>query len=498
MSALGKTLRVGLIAGAAGFAGIWAGDRGLAPADLPALMRASVMRLLGGDSEAMASTSIETASMTAPSGAVIYYRHPDEAAYAAAPTKTPDGRDYLAVLASQDISFDPAAKTAAPVPDAATGERRILYYRNPMGLPDTSPMPKKDSMGMDYLPVYEGEETDGSTVTVSAGKIQRSGVKTTLATLSHISQPIVVPGVVEHDERKVSVIALRTEAFVENVADVTTGAPIKVGQPLVTIYAKEFASAGAQYAADFGNGGKARATGSLQRLLNLGVPAEMITAIETTGKAPISVTLTAPQDGVVLERMAVEGMMAEAGAPLFRIADTSTVWIIADVPEYQLASVQRGAAATVRFRSLPGRVFSGKVDEIYPEVQSETRTAKIRVELPNPDGAMIAHMYADVEISGGSGLPVVAVPDSAVIDSGDRQVVIVDLGEGRFEPREVELGQRGAGQVEIRQGVAEGETVVVSANFLIDAESNLKAALSSLAPVEPSPTDAAQTVAVQP
>lgn len=335
---------------------------------------------------------------------------------------------------------------------------------------------------MDYIAVYDGEEADGSTITVSAGKIQRSGVKTTLATLSAISQPVMVPGVVEHDERKISVISLRTEAFVEKVADVTTGAPIKAGQPLVTLFAKEFATAGAQYAADLSNGGKAKASGSLQRLLNLGVPAAMIAEIETTGKPPLSVTLMAPQGGVVLERMAVDGMMAEAGETLFRIADTSTVWIIADVPEYELASVQRGASAIVRFRSLPGREFSGKVDQIYPEIQAETRTAKIRIELPNPDGVMIAQMYADVEIAAGASTPVVTVPDSAVIDSGDRQVVIVDLGEGRFEPRDVQLGQRGAGMVEIRQGVAEGETVVVSANFLIDAESNLKAALSALTP----------------
>ena len=492
MSTLGKTLMVGLIAGAAGFAGIWAGDQGLAPADIPELLRTSAARLLGGDAQAMATDRSTAVIISVPTGAVIYYRHPDEAAFASIPMKTADGRDYLAVLASEDVSFDDvpggaeiALGAAMPAPTAS--EKRILYYRNPMGLPDISPTPKKDSMGMDYLPVYDGDEADGSTVTVSAGKIQRSGVKTTQAILSSISQPIMVPGVVEHDERKVSVISLRTEAFVEKVADVTTGAPIKAGQPLVTLYAKEFASAGAQYAADIGNEGKARAAGSLQRLLNLGVPAEMIAEIEKTGRPPISVTLRAPQSGVVLERMAVDGMMAEAGETLFRIADTSTVWIIADVPEYELASVQRGAAAIVRFRSLPGREFTGKVDEIYPEIQAETRTAKIRIELPNPDGAMIAHMYADVEIRGGDNAPVVTVPDSAVIDSGDRQVVIVDLGEGRFEPRDVQLGQRGAGMVEIRQGVAAAETVVVSANFLIDAESNLKAALSALTPAEAQP-----------
>ena len=487
MSVLGKTLMVGLIAGSAGFAGIWAGDQGLAPADISAWVHGSAARLFGTDAEAMASASVEKSSMAAPEWAVIYYRHPDEAAYSSRLMKTADGRDYLAVLASQDVSFDLLGKPTEMAEAVVPTEKRILYYRNPMGLPDTSPTPKKDSMGMDYLPVYDGEETDGSTVTVSVGKIQRTGVKTTLATLSSISQPIFVPGVVEHDERKVSVISVRAEAFVEKVFDVTTGGAIKAGEPLLTVYSKDFLAAGALYAADLGIAGKEKAKGSRLRLQNLGAPAEFIAEIEKSGAVPSSATLASPRSGVVLERMAIDGMMAAAGETLFRIADTSSVWIIADVPEYELASVQRGAAATVRFRSLPGRVFSGNVDEIYPEIQAETRTAKIRIELPNLDGAMIAHMYADVEIAAGEGAPVVTVPDSAVIDSGDRQVVIVDLGEGRFAPRDVQLGQRGAGRVEIRQGIAEGETVVVSANFLIDAESNLKAALSALTPVEAKP-----------
>lgn len=496
MSVLGKTLMVGLIAGSAGFAGIWAGDQGVAPADIPGLVKTFAAGILGGDAEAEATASSETLKVAVPKGAVIYYRHPDDAAYSLAQKTTADGRAYLPVLASEDVSFDDAPKAAdTTVADAdvaiaapvTANEKRILYYRNPMGLPDTSPTPKKDSMGMDYLPVYDGEETDGSTVTVSVGKIQRTGVKTTLATLSSISQPILVPGVVEHDERKISLISVRTDAFVEKVFNVTTGGPIKIGEPLVTVYSKDFLAAGALYAADLGFAGKEKAIGSRLRLENLGAPAEFIAEIEKSGAVPSSATLASPLSGVVLERMAIDGMMAAAGETLFRIADTSTVWIIADVPEYELASVQRGAAATVRFRSLPRRVFSGNVDEIYPEIQAETRTAKIRIELPNLDGAMIAHMYADVEIAAGEGAPVVTVPDSAVIDSGDRQVVIVDLGEGRFEPRDVQIGMRGAGMVEISRGVAEGEKVVVSANFLIDAESNLKAALSALTPVEAKP-----------
>jgi len=195
----------------------------------------------------------------------------------------------------------------------------------------------------------------------------------------------------------------------------------------------------------------------------------------------------APRSGVVLERMAVDGMMAEAGETLFRIADVSTVWVMADVPEYELASVRLGDKATVRIRSIPGKMFEGKIDLIYPEIQGQTRTARLRIELPNPDGLLLANMYAEVEIATGTAAPVITVPDSAVLDTGDRQIVIVDKGEGSFEPRPVKIGARGEGMTEIMEGIAEGDRVVVSANFLIDAESNLKAALSALTPAETQP-----------
>jgi Cu(I)/Ag(I) efflux system membrane fusion protein len=423
------------------------------------------------------------------SGTVIYYRHPDgDPLYSATPKKAADGRDFVAVRVSEDVSFEQPSASAADAADAGTGQRKVLYYRNPMGLPDTSPLPKKDSMGMDYIPVYEGEADDGSTVTVSAGKLQRTGVKTILAKKTAIVRPVKVPGTVTLDERRVSVVSIRTEAFLEDVADITTGQMIEQGQPLVRFYAKEITVAGALYATDLKSGaGKAAAGGSLQRLKNLGVPAEAIAEIEKTRKVPISVTLMAPRRGVVLERMAIDGMMAEAGETLFRIADVSTVWVMVDVPEYELVSVRVGDKATIRIRSLPGKVFEGKVDLIYPEIQSQTRTARMRIELPNPDGLLLANMYAEVEIATGSGEPVVTVPDSAVIDTGDRQVVILDKGEGRFEPLDVKIGARGEDMVEIMDGVAEGDRVVASANFLIDAESNLKAALSALTPAEPRP-----------
>ncbi|RWB53833.1 MAG: efflux RND transporter periplasmic adaptor subunit, partial [Mesorhizobium sp.] len=417
-------------------------------------------------------------------------RHPDgDPAYSSTPKRTEDGRDFVAVLASEDVSFEvrPEIKAAGGEATGPSG-RKILYYRNPMGLPDTSPVPKKDSMGMDYIPVLEGEADDGSTVEVSAGRLQRTGVKTVRATKSAVVRPVRVPGTVTLDERRVTVVSTRTEAFIEEVADITTGEAIEKGRPLVRFYAREIAQAGALYAADLkGGSDRNAAAGSLQRLENLGVPAEAIAEIEKTRKVPISVTLMAPRNGIVLERMAVDGMMAEAGQTLFRIADVSTLWVVADVPEYELSSVRIGDKATVRIRSLPGKVFEGKVGLIYPEIQGQTRTARIRIELPNPEGLLLANMYAEVGIATGGTDPVVTVPDSAVIDTGDRQVVIVDKGEDSFEPRDVKIGTRGDGMVEIMEGLAEGEKVVVSANFLIDAESNLKAALSALTPAEAQP-----------
>jgi len=476
-----------VVAVGTGGGGYLAGQRDLSvPTAVVRDIKALAMRALGTEPEPMPSASNQ-------SGAVIYYRHPDgDPIYSATPKKTNDDRDFVSVLASEDVSFsapinDAANEPAEPMAVEGSGERKILYYRNPMGLPDTSPTPKKDSMGMDYIPVYDGDAEDGSTVKVSAGKMQRTGVKTALATKGAIVRTVRVPGTITLDERRVSVVSIRTEAFLEKVADITTGEAIEKGRPLVSFYSREIAAAGALYAADLKGGGRGAAAGSLQRLENLGVPAEAIAEIEKTKKVPISVTLMAPRNGVVLERMAVDGMMAEAGETLFRIADVSTVWVMVDVPEYELGSVRVGDKATIRIRSLPGKVFEGKVGLIYPEIQSQTRTARLRIELPNPDGLLLANMYADVEILTGAPEPVVTVPDSAVIDTGDRQVVILDKGEGRFEPRDVKIGARGEDMVEIIDGVAEGERVVVSANFLLDAESNLKAALSALTPAEAQP-----------
>lgn len=444
-------LATAMLAAAGGY---WLGQHGLG-------MRAPMQ----GATQKNAST---------PSGPVVYYRDPDgKPFYSLEPKNAPDGRPYRAVHASEDVSFDPKV-TTANAPEQQGGKRRILYYRNPMGLPDISQVPKKDSMGMDYIPVYEGEDDDGSSIKISPGRLQRIGVKSEGAEKRVIVEAVRAPGTIQLDERKISVISLRAESFIESVEDVTTGSEVRKDQPLFRLYSPAITSAAAQYLSAPGM------QGSAQRLHNFAVPQHVLNEIERTRKAPTAISWLAPRDGLVLERNVVEGMRVMPGDVLFRIADHSVVWALVDVPERQLAAVAQGQSVIVRVRSHPTMTFPGKVALVYPHLNSATRTVRVRIELANPGLLLRPDMYAEAEIDTGSGEPTITVPASAVIDSGERQIVIVDKGEGRFEPRSVKVGRRGRDYVEIHEGIAEGESVVTSANFLIDAESNLKAALKTL------------------
>jgi len=407
----------------------------------------------------------------------LYYRDPSGAPFwSAGPKKDSQGRDFIPIYDDEAPSLD----KSAPKQTAAEGSRKILYYRNPMGLPDTSPVPKTDSMGMDYVPVYEGGDTDDGLVKLSPGKIQRTGAKSERVAKRPINSLVRAPGTVQEDERRVSVVALRFEGFVESVADVTTGDHVHKGQPLMNVYSPALSSAAAEYLSALNAGATGKELkGARRRLENLATPEPAIRDLERTREIALSIQWPAPQDGEILQRNAVNGMRAGPGDVLFRIADHRVVWVVIDVAERDLAQVKVGTHVTIRPRALPGQTFTGTVSLIYPHLNAQTRTARIRIEAPNPDELLRPEMYVDAEIETGSQDPVLAVPESAVLDSGTRQAVLIDKGEGRFEPREVKLGRRGGGYVEVKEGVSDSDAVVTSANFLIDAESNLKAALKS-------------------
>lgn len=403
---------------------------------------------------------------------VLYWKDPDgKADYSASPKKTADGRDFVPVYEKDE---GPVAGAQAP-----KGKGKLLYYRNPMGLPDTSPVPKKDWMGMDYIPVYEGEEEGGSTVRVSLDKLQRSGVRTERVGMRPVIRPVRAPAVAKPDERTLRTIALRADSFIEELHVNETGRHVKKGEALFRVYSPDMVRVQVDYRISVGATGNRDERGALQRLENLQIPAPVVEQLKRTREPVISFDWPSPVSGVVMQKKAIEGMMIKAGDEIMRLADLSSIWVIADVAEQDIGQVRIGTKARVAFRAYPNESFDGRVSFVLHELDAATRTAKVRIEVANPEHRIKHEMFADVDIDVGDGQAErLAVPASALIDSGSRRVVLVARGEGRFEPRPVKVGLRGDAYIEIKEGLKAGEEVVVAANFLIDAESNLKAALA--------------------
>ena len=430
----------------------------------------------------MPSSAAGESTATAGERNVLYYRDPNGAPYwSATPKKDDQGRDYLPVY--EDESSSVAPKGTA---QSSCDPKRVLYYRNPMGLPDTSPAPKKDSMGMDYIPVTECEEQEtGDTVKVSLDRVQRSGVRIEKVQSRTVTRPIRAPAIIRLNERKQSVVTLRAEGYIEELYVNSTGETVKTGQPLFRVYSPALVQAQLEYAlalkaAHTGRDASQTALveGAAQKLRSLGMPEARIREMRESGKTQRSIEWPSPTSGTVLEKKVIEGQRVMPGDELYRIADLSTVWVIAEVVERDIGSIALGTSATVTLRAFPSQPIEGRVTFVYPELKAETRTARVRIELANPDGRFKPDMYADVVFrAGADAAPVAAVPDTSVIDSGTRQLVLVAKGEGRFEPRVIKTGRHGDGYVEVLEGVKEGEEVVTSATFLIDAESNLRAAL---------------------
>jgi Cu(I)/Ag(I) efflux system membrane fusion protein len=371
----------------------------------------------------------------------------------------------------------------------ASAERKILYYRNPMGLPDTSAVPKKDPMGMDYIPVYADEVQPEGQVKISPEKIQILGVRTETARLRTLTRAIRVVGTVQVDERRLYYVSPRFQGWVQQLYVNTVGQTVRQGDPLLDLYSPDIIAAEREYlmaagteerAAEIPVGKQQVIEGALQRLRSWEVPEDELQRLRKEGKPRQLVTLHAPASGVVLEKHVVQGMRFMPGEALYHIADLSSLWVLAEVYEQDLSLVQPGQTASIRITAYPDKVFTGKVTFIYPTVNPQTRTVQVRIELPNPDGLLKPSMYANVELAAIPNLePVLVIPNSAVLYSGIRQVVLLDQGEGRYQPRQVKLGRQGDNDVQVLEGLAEGDKVVVSANFLIDAESNLRAALGS-------------------
>jgi len=398
------------------------------------------------------------------------------------PKKDWMGMDYLPV-------YD--TPTGAPAATETGGKGKILYYRNPMGLPDVSYGPKKDSMGMDYIPVYENEADDeGNVVRISLDKVQKLGVRTEAAAVRTLTRGIRATGTLQPDESRQVIVTSKFDGWIQRLDVDKTGDAVKRGQIMLELVSPELQLAQQEYIRQKSISPN-RAEAAAQHLKTLGLSNSQISALDELKHTTPTVPVVAPADGQVVEKMAIQGARVAAGEPLYRLVDFSHVWVIAEVYEQDLSMVQVGQTAEVELDAFPGERFKGEVSFIYPTLTAATRTAKVRVELDNPDGRLKANMFAAVQLSADMASDgILSVSDSAVLDTGKRQTVLVERGEGRYEPREVKVGRRADGYVEILEGVAKDEKVVVSANFLIDAESNLQSALKAFTAGAQAPTEA--------
>ncbi len=421
------------------------------------------------------------------------------------PTYTSDKPGDCPICGMKLVPIDGAAGS---VPSGALGERRIAFYRSPMDPSVHSDKPAKDEMGMDFVPVYE-DELQGSApgvagraaVTISAERRQVLGVRSEEVKKIRLDHRIRTVGRVAVDERRLRHIHTKYDGYVEHLYVDYTGKLVRRGERLLSIYSPELVATQQEYL--LAHRAQARlaesavpsaAEGSMdlleaarQRLLLWDIRPADIARLEKAGQVTRTLDVHADIGGYVVQKMAFQGMRVTPADTLYDIADLSHLWVLADVYEYALPSLALGTAGHISVASMPDREWKGSVTYISPTVEERTRTIKVRLEVDNAGGELKPDMYADVflHVDLGEGL---VVPDGAVINAGDRRLVFLDRGEGRFEPREVKLGIKvnGSGQ-QVVSGVAEGDRVVVSANFLLDSESSLRAALSGMSSGEKGP-----------
>ncbi|WP_373997034.1 efflux RND transporter periplasmic adaptor subunit [Duganella vulcania] len=361
---------------------------------------------------------------------------------------------------------------------------------------------KSPYMDMQLVPVYGGADGDDGSVTISPRVQQNLGVRTALVTSGRLPSGVVAVGNVAYNERDVALVQARSSGFIERLYVRAPLDPVRKGQPLAELYVPDWIAAQEEYlAARRMQGGDTASLvdGARQRMRLAGMSDAQIQLVESSGKVHPRVTITAPARGVVAELGAREGMTVAPGALLFRINGLSTVWVNAEVPESVAARVRPGDAAEARAQALPGSVFKGKVGAVLPEVNAATRTLKARIELANPGGQLVPGMYASVTFGSSRGADVLLVPSEAVIQTGTRSVVLLAQDGGKFQPVDVEPGAEGNGMTEIRKGLAAGQKIVLSGQFLLDSEASLKGTATRMgdAPAMPLPRDDGRDDAMQ-
>lgn len=418
---------------------------------------------------------------------VLYWVDPMHPTYKSdKPGIAPDCGMKLTPVYAQDID---------PAPSKKPAERKILYYTDSMNPAFRSDKPGKAPDGMDLVPVYSDEEggTSPDSVRISGQKQQLINLKVAEVQQGMIGQNIRTVGTLQYDETKIIKIHSRIEGWADKVFVDYTGESIRKGQPLFSIYSPDLVATQQEYLlalkaeqtlgqsqfADVSSGARSLKASAYRRLKLWDVSDKQIEQLEQTQTPIMSIIFYSPVSGFVLEKNVFEKQRITYDTETYSIADLSTIWLMADLYEYEAASVHPGQKATMTLSYYPGRTFEGTVDFIYPGLNGATRTLKARIKFANPGYLLKPDMYANVELQTEqrSGF---MVPEEAVMDSGERKIVLVQNSETEFESRTITTGVHAGGNVEVLTGLSAGEKVVISGNFLIDSESQLKSALGSM------------------
>lgn len=380
-----------------------------------------------------------------------------------------------------------------PVDRSETGEAEILYWVAPMDPNFRQPGPGKSPMGMDLIPVYAGQEPSGdpSEVQLSAAEINAIGVRTALARVSEISRKIETVGFVRYDEHLTSHVHTRVDGWIETLNIRAVGDQVQRGEVLFELFSPEFGVASFDFLRSLKNGNGLSLEAARNKLRSHGASEAQIAEIEKTGEVARSIKVVAPRDGVVIALDAADGMFLQPGTQAMSITDLNEVWLIVDVFERDIARLSEDMRAIARFEHLPGQTFEGAIDYIYPELDAQTRTLPVRLRFDNSDGLLRPNMFGNVTLVANAARMAVTVPTEAVIRTGAAERAIIKTGNGIFKPRLITTGLRDnfgeGGRTEIVQGLAPGEEVVASAQFLIDSESALSAGLMRMAPTNEAP-----------
>ncbi|WP_324751999.1 efflux RND transporter periplasmic adaptor subunit [Roseovarius sp. Pro17] len=386
------------------------------------------------------------------------------------------------------VHLNPAGTTDAAGPD-------ILYWVAPMDPNFRQPGPGKSPMGMDLIPVYSGQEEAGdpAEVTLSAGEINAIGVRTAIAKTSEISRRIETVGFVGYDEHLTSHVHTRVEGWIEALNVRAVGDPVEKGDILFEMFSPVIGSSSSDLVRAIEAGDKRIIDAARNALRSQGMSDEQITRIEASGTSVRNLEVLAPQDGVVISLDAADGMFLQPGTRAVSLTDLSAVWLIVDVFERDIARLTEDMRAVATFDHLSGRTFEGEIDYVYPELDSETRTLPVRLQFNNSEGLLRPNMFGTVSLIPNETRMALTIPTEAIIRTGSAERVILKTGEGTYKPRLVTTGLRDefgeGGRTEVVQGLAPGEEVVASAQFLIDSESALSAGLKRMAPTDDAPAD---------